>query len=224
MKKLSDLSPPASIKLGAFHTMLAVLALFVSGHSANAQVRQDKASMPTGAYIGFGVGATGFKLKKEDFNAIGATTRSFDERDTGFKVFGGYRLNENLAIEGQYTRLGKAEIRYSAAGGLSGTEKYRASSLSVAAVGSVPVTTDLSLFAKAGPSYNSAKSSFSNAALGMASSGNKLGLLVGVGASYKLTDSVSARVEFENFSRVGEVAKGGRSSVTMVSAGLAYQF
>ena len=217
MKKLSDLSPPASIKLGAFHTMLAVLALFVSGHSANAQVRQDKASMPT-------VGATGFKLKKEDFNAIGATTRSFDERDTGFKVFGGYRLNENLAIEGQYTRLGKAEIRYSAAGGLSGTEKYRASSLSVAAVGSVPVTTDLSLFAKAGPSYNSAKSSFSNAALGMASSGNKLGLLVGVGASYKLTDSVSARVEFENFSRVGEATKGGRSLVTMVSAGLAYQF
>lgn len=163
-------------------------------------------------------------MKKEDFTAIGAPNRSFDERDRGFKVYGGYRFFENFAVEAQYARLGKSEIRYSTPIGLRGTEKYEVSSLSVAAVGLLPVSDKFTLFAKAGPSFNEAKSSFSTNTLGAGSKGRKTGLLAGIGASYKLTENLLARAELENFSRVGDAAKGGRSSVSMVSLGLAYQF
>src|SRR5476649_1967799 len=39
----------------------------------------------------------------------GATTASIDDdnRGTGFKVFGGYKLNKNFAVEGGYFDLGK---------------------------------------------------------------------------------------------------------------------
>lgn len=208
----------------ASHAALVLVAALSIGHDANAQARTGNTGFAAGPYIGFGAGATQFSLKKEDFTAIGAPTRSFDERDNGFKVFGGYRFHENFAVEGQYARLGKSEIRYSAATGLRGTEKYEVSSFSVAAMGLLPVSDNFTLFAKAGPSFNDAKSSFSNATLGAASKGRKVGLLAGIGASYKLTDNLMARAELENFSGIGEAAKGGRSSVSMVSVGLAYQF
>jgi OmpA-OmpF porin, OOP family len=209
----------------AAQVALVAVAAFSMSQAANAQVRgSSTAGFVAGPYIGFGAGVTQFGLKKEDFTAIGGPTRTFDERDNGFKVFGGYRFLENFAVEGQYARLGKSSIRYSAPTGLRGTEKYEASSFSVAAVGLLPISDNFTLFAKAGPSFNNAKSTFSNTTLGASSKGNKLGLVAGIGASYKLTENISARAELENFSRVGEAAKGGRSSVNMVSLGLAYQF
>lgn len=225
MKNISKRSFSTRTRMVAIQVALVALAALPLGQVANAQIRSGgTSSFVAGPYIGFGAGVTQFGLKKEDFTAIGGPSRTFDERDNGFKVFGGYRFLENLAVEGQYARLGKANIRYSGPTGLRGTEKYEVSSISVAAVGLLPVSDSFTLFAKAGPSFNDAKSSFSNATLGAASKGRKVGLLVGIGASYKLTENISARAELENFSRVGEAAKGGRSSVNMVSLGLAYQF
>jgi OmpA-OmpF porin, OOP family len=139
-------------------------------------------------------------------------------------LFGGYRLNDNFAVEAQVARLGESRIRYSGAAGALGTETYKATALSLAAVGLLPLGSDFTLFAKLGPSYTSAESSFNTAALGNNSKSRRAGLLAGVGASYRLTDNLSLRGELENYSRVGETAKAGRSTVNLLSASLAYRF
>jgi OmpA-OmpF porin, OOP family len=190
---------------------------------AQAQAQTRPASIE-GAYVGLGVGIGSFNLKKNDFAGTGATTRSFDERDKAFKLFGGYRFNDHLAVEGQVARLGESSIRYRGAAGALGNETYKVTAVSATAMGLLPLGKDFTLFAKAGPSYTRAESSFSNRALGANTKSSRAGALVGVGASYALTDNLSLRAEAESFLRVGEAAKAGRSSVQVLSAGLAYRF
>jgi OmpA-OmpF porin, OOP family len=188
---------------------------------------QTRSASPDGPYIGLGLGATDFSLKKEDFTGATATSSTLDQRGTGFKLFGGYRLGDHLAVEAQFASLGEASIRYrnaAGAAGLLGTETYKVSVLSVAAVGVLPLGEDITLFAKAGPSFSSSESVFNNRVLGTNSKSSNAGLLVGVGASYSLTANLSLRAELENYSRIGDVKKAGRSTVTLLSAGLSYRF
>lgn len=202
---------------------LSLAALCVAG-TAGAQTSASRLAPDTGPYIGLGAGLTKFSLKKNDFTATGATSRAFDEKDKGFKIFGGYRLLRNLAVEAQYARLGEAEVRYSGAGFAPGREKYEVSGFSVAAVGLLPVSDEFTLFAKAGPSFTRAENTFSRTGLGTNTKSSRAGGLFGLGASYKLSENFSLRAEFENFSRVGEASKAGRSSVNLLSIGAAYNF
>ncbi len=203
----------------AASTMVLGMSLALSS-LAQAQMQSRPAAVE-GPYIGLGAGLTGFKLKKDDFNVAGSTGRSFDQRDKGFKIFGGYRFNDHWGVEAQVASLGESKVSYR---GALGSETYKTSAASVAAVGLLPLGSDFTLFAKLGPSITSAESSFSTAALGKSSKSRRAGALAGVGASYRLTDNLSLRGELETYVRVGETAKAGRSTVGMASAGLALRF
>ena len=56
-------------------------------------------------YLGVGLGAT--ELDPDTNNTGYSVT---DERDTGFKLFGGYDFSERLTVEGFYTDLGSAKL------------------------------------------------------------------------------------------------------------------
>lgn len=178
----------------------------------------------SGPYIGMAAGVTNYRLNKQDFVAAGATQRSFDTRDSGFKVFVGYRFNEHFGVELQHARLGDAKVRYRSATTALGMETYEIDATSIAAVGTVPATPVLTLFGKAGPSFNRASSKFSSTSLGANARERTSGLLLGIGASIALTDSMSLRAEIENFAGVGSAKKAGRSSVLLGSVGVSYRF
>lgn len=55
----------------------------------------------TGFYAGAGAGFTRIKIDDNTLAVAGATasTLTKDESDTGFKIFGGYQFNPNIAVE-----------------------------------------------------------------------------------------------------------------------------
>jgi hypothetical protein len=69
--------------------------------AANAQV-QDEVS---GAYVGGGVGQ--FNASIDDVDDVDETVDSWDDDDTAYKFFAGYRLNRFLAVELDYINLGE---------------------------------------------------------------------------------------------------------------------
>jgi len=92
-------------------------------------------------YVGLGLGQTTFNDAPDCEIAA-----SCDDKDTGFKFFGGYQLSANLAVEGGFADLGK--ISFSTPGLFVGTAD--ATSLFAHAVGILPLNAQWSLYAKGG--------------------------------------------------------------------------
>lgn len=93
---------------------------------AGAQVRAPD----SGIYGGFGIGST-------DNDLPGA----IDSSDTGWKLFGGYQINRNFAVEGGYVDLGRV-ARPGAA--------FDSTALHVSGLAILPVNQQFSMFGKLG--------------------------------------------------------------------------
>lgn len=159
-------------------------------------------------------------------SGFSATAIADDDRSTGFKAFGGYRINKNFAVEGGYFDLGK--FGYTAttvpAGTLNGSIKLRGLNLDL--VGIVPLTEKFSVFGRAGLNHAQARNSFSGTGAVLVTNPNprktathyKLGL----GLQYALSESLAVRAEAERY-RIND-AVGNRGHVDLVSVGLIYRF
>jgi OOP family OmpA-OmpF porin len=162
-----------------------------------------------GWYGGLNIGQSRAKIddSKLTGNLLGAgfTTTSItdDNRDTGYKLFGGYKFNKNFAVEGGYFDLGKvgftATTAAPAAGTLSGT--IRLKGLNLDAVGILPVTGKFSAFGRLGMNYAQARDSFSGtgfvAVLNPNPSKSDLNYKFGAGLQYDFTESLGMRFEAE---------------------------
>lgn len=158
---------------------LALLAT-VGLIASNAQAQQS--------YVGVNLGQTQQKL---DVSRVG----SLEEEETAVKLYSGYRYTDQLGIEAGYVHHGEAKVEGAAS---------RPQSLYLAATASVPLATQFSLFGKLGVSYNRTKLS----ARGFGSDHeNKATPLVGFGAAYAFTPSISGVVEFEHFGKL--IDEGG---------------
>ena len=149
-----------------------------------------------------------------------------DDRSTGYKIFGGYQLNKNFAVEGGYFDLGK--FSYTAttvpAGTLNGNIKLRG--LNLALVGTVPLTEKFSVFGRAGLNYAQARDSFSGTGAVQVTnpnpSKNDTNYKFGLGLQYAFTDALAMRVEAERY-RIND-AVGNKGHIDLVSVGLIYRF
>ena len=102
----------------------------------------------SGWYGGINVGQSRAKIDDTRITSSllggGFTTPSItdDNRDTGYKIFGGYQINKNFALEGGYFNLGKfgytATMAAPTAGTLNGNIKLQGLNLDV--VGTLPIT------------------------------------------------------------------------------------
>ncbi|MEQ1516593.1 MAG: outer membrane beta-barrel protein, partial [Usitatibacteraceae bacterium] len=75
-----------------------------------------------------------------------------DDRDTGYKVFGGYQFNKNFSLEGGYFDLGRFGFVANTVplGSLTGNIKIKGVNLDL--VGMLPLTEKFSAFARLGVS------------------------------------------------------------------------
>lgn len=185
-----------------------------------------------GFYIGANIGQS--KAKIDDARIAsrllgsGLTTTSIadNDTDTAYKIFGGYKLNKNIALEAGIFNLG--QFGYTAttvpAGTLNGNVNLDGVNLDV--VGMLPITEKFSGFGRLGWSYAEARGTFttSGAVAPTDTNPNKrfTNYKAGLGLQYDFNEALGLRGEWERY-RVND-AVGSDGDIQMYSIGLVYRF
>ena len=178
-------------------------------------------------YLGLSGGQTMGKFDEQRmFNSVvfpGASATSFgrDEKDTAFKIFTGYQFNRNWGMELGYFDLGK--YRFNTAtlpvGNFGGELKVRGVNLNL--VGTMPLSDNFSVFAKAGAGYARSEASFNRSGAvvlrNSSLSTRKTNLNGGVGLQYAFNPSFQMRAEYERFIVSNPVGDHGRIDLASVS-------
>ena len=149
-----------------------------------------------------------------------------DERDTGYKFFGGYQINKNFALEGGFFDLGKFGFTATTVplGTLVGTIKVKGVNLDL--VGMLPISEKFSAFGRIGLTRAKTEDTFTGSGLVRVLNPNPRArdsnAKVGLGLQYAFTDSLGMRAEVERY-RIND-AVGNRGDIDLVSLGLVYRF
>lgn len=185
-----------------------------------------------GWYIGANAGQSRAKIDDSRItdnllnSGFVTTSISNDNRDTGYKIFSGYQLNEFLSVEGGYFDLGR--FGYTATtlppGTLSGNIKLRGVNLDV--IGMLPISEKFSAFGRVGVNYAEARDSFTGSGAVNVLDPNQrkrdTNLKFGLGVQYDFTQSLGMRVEAERY-RIND-AVGNKGDIDLISLGLIYRF
>ena len=191
-----------------------VLAQYGGHYYGGISVGQSKTDVDSGA------------LTSGLLPGVSAASSTSDEKDTAYKLFGGYQFNRNLAIEGGYFDLGNNSFNAmtSPAGTLAGETKAHGLNLDV--VGTLPMTERLSALARIGAHRTWSKSTFSGTGAAAAVAGNSKradsGYQLGLGLQYELNPSMWVRGELERY-RIKD-AVGQRANVDLLSVSLVFPF
>lgn len=186
----------------------------------------------SGWYLGANVGQSRAKIDDTRITSgllgsgLGVTTLQDHDKDTGFKVFGGYEFNRWFSLEGGYFNLGK--MGYTAAtlpgGTLEGQIKVQGVNLD--AVLNIPLTEKFSVFGRAGVIYADAKDTFSGTGavvvVNPSPSEKGTNYKYGGGLQYDFTKSFGMRAEYERY-RIND-AIGNKGDIDLASIGLLFRF
>lgn len=187
-----------------------------------------------GWYGGGSIGRSAVTIDEERIrNGLagqGLATTEFSERDrdTAFRLFGGYQVNRYFGVEGGWFDMG--EMGYTAgtrpAGSLRGDVRLRGVNLDL--VGSFPVTDRFSLLGRIGGAYVQTRGSFAASGAvvnpyGAASTSERnFGAKVGVGVGWRLNESWELRAEAERM-RIDD-SVGNKGHVDLLSLSAVYRF
>jgi OmpA-OmpF porin, OOP family len=179
-------------------------ALLALGFASTPVLSQD-----AGWYGGFGLGQG-----SHDVICIGATT--CDDKDTAWKIFGGYQFNKNVGVEGGYTSLGKATI-----GDAVSTTTFKVKGFELLAVGTLPLNQQFDFYGKAG--FFRWKLDVSDNVFGSISESGT-DITYGLGVKYSFSKTVAARLEWQRYNNVGNESTTGTSDSDFVGVGLVFRF
>ena len=154
-----------------------VMGLVLAAAAATAQAAEAGRG-----YLSFYIGETEVDV---DINNI-----SVEGDDTAFRIGGGYRLNENFAIEGYYIDNGEAEDTVFGFAEIS----VESTAFQVQGVGFLPVSPTVELYGKAG--IGIWDSEFTWEGVGDEDD-DGIDLVFGLGASFKLSKDIDLRAEYE---------------------------
>lgn len=203
---------------------LAAMAAF-SSHQAFAQ---DVPGWYGGANVGQARATIDDPRIRSGLAAGGLTVNNIDHRDhdTAYKLFGGYQLNRNFALEGGYFDLGKFgyTARTTPAGSVSGD--LRVKGLNLDLVGTLPLSESFSVFGRAGVNYAQTRDRFTSTGAAQITNPNPstqgTNYKYGGGLQYAINDALSLRGELERY-RVKD-GVGNRGHIDLLSVGLIYRF
>jgi OOP family OmpA-OmpF porin len=186
-----------SLKKTTIAALMAASGLAVSSASF------AQANKVEGFYIGGSYGQT---------EAQGSCPAGFscDLKDTGWKVFGGYRLNRNFAVEGFYGNWGEITVGVGAA-----SAKVESTTFGVAALGILPLGEQFELFGKLGLGSTDIEATGSGPGGSATASDSGSDVLFGVGAAFNFTRNFAIRAEWERLND---------SEIDILSIGLQYRF
>jgi OOP family OmpA-OmpF porin len=181
-------------------------------------------------YGGLSVGQSHSALNEQAtsnslLGAYATSSMAHEQQDTAYRLFGGYQLNRNIAIEGGYFNLGK--FTYSAnapSGTLNG--KYEVEGIHLDLVGTAPLTDKFALLGRLGIQYANTRDAFNGTAVGgginASPNERETNLKVGVGMQYAFTPNVLLRGEAERYRLKDGV--GNHGDVNVFSMSLVFPF
>jgi OOP family OmpA-OmpF porin len=215
--------------MNTLHGLRALTIAGLGGLTAMGALAQAEAGYTYGG-LSFGRATTSFDERAMAGSLLGAGTSvtglSSDTRGNAFKLFGGYQMNRNLAIEAGYFNLGK--FGFSAdttpAGTLDGRMKIQGANLDL--VGTLPLTTNLSALGRVGAQYSRTRSSFDATGAALPTSGSRkeshTNAKWGLGLQYAISPALMLRAEVERLRTANGV--GGHGNVNVASLGLVFPF
>jgi len=173
-------------------TGLAVsTSVFAQGPSA-------KSAPTTPYYLGIGIGVSDFGVTQAN-----ATYTEHDERDTSSKIFAGYQLNRQFAVEVGYHNLGKYKAALS--GGEETASNTNKGTAWVVAAKLTPMSEEkISPFFKLGASHLTNKESglLNGAAYSLKKS--KTNAYYAIGVDYEISKTLGFSLAYESFGKAGD--------------------
>lgn len=203
----------------------------------------------TGFYLGAGAGQSRYNMDfgSQVMNAYGSTVfavtgASLDRtHDTAWRIFGGYQFSPYVAVEGGWQDLGSAKGNYALRNTANGeTFSRRAewdlSGFNATLVGMYPFAERFAVMGKVGAFFSKLEfSETTTDADGARSTFNgtdddQVRLTWGVGGSYRFTDNLSVRLDWDRIEKVGQTfaltedGNGRFSHVDLWSLNLVWRF
>ena len=175
---------------------------------AAAQMRMPDISS---AYVGGSLGQS--KIPVE----CGVSGCGTDDKDTAFRIFGGYQINRNFAAELCYTNLGKAKATLGAS-----SASIDATAWDLSAIGAWPLPNQFSIFGRLGAYHGELKQSGS----GIFGNGKatNTGLTFGFGGQYDFNRNLGLRLEWQRFNKMGGGDFDSKTDVDNLSIGALWRF
>ncbi|MEQ1590752.1 MAG: outer membrane protein transport protein [Thiobacillaceae bacterium] len=183
-----------------------------------------------GVYFGFGMGQAKFNdwgQYADNFvnSSFGSPTLdSTDDASTAFKVFGGYQINQYLGAEIGFVDFNDVKASSSVSGPARSVYTVAENDAwTLASVGTLPLTKNISVFAKLGAANWSSNLKtistdiVSTITASVTDKSRGVDLFYGLGMSYALLDNVDLRAEFERY-------KFDKADLDLITAGMAVKF
>jgi OmpA-OmpF porin, OOP family len=188
-------------------TILATVGFAAAAAFAGAALAQSQES---GAYVGLGIGQSKAKDACSGTSFPGVSS-SCDDKDTAWRIFGGYQFNRYVAAEVAYTDLGKVKATASS-GGVTASEEVKSNAWELVGVGSYPIgTSGFAPYAKLGVYRGESKAS--GVVSGKDTSNDWTG---GLGVRYDFMRNFAVRAEWQRYN--------GDSDIDVFSIGALYKF
>ena len=169
------------------------------------------------AYLGAGIGQAKADGVCDEIRTLVTgfgSVSSCDEKDTAWKLFGGYRFNPNFALEGTYVDYGSIKANGQTFGvpfSISGD----ASAFGLAAVGILPLANRVSVFGKLGLLRTEIDVTASGVGGAGSESESDTGLHIGIGVMFDIGQNFSVRAEWE---------RNDEAEIDMMSIGVQFRF
>ncbi len=179
-----------------------------------------KSSMDDGSiYLGGSLGQASYRCTMTDD----------DCKNDGWKLFGGYKFTDNMAIEAGYYNLGKEEGDYDTTNYGKLHSSAEATGVGVTGVYSQPVAENLEVFGKLGAMFWNVEGEVSRTVNDVKRSvkdeEDGTSVLFGLGASYQFNDNWGMRGEWERYTAEYKNVKKGEDSeedIDILSAGVTF--
>lgn len=190
------------------------------------------AAVVPGWYLGGNLGLSRAEIDEDrireslESEGFAVTAFSDDDRDLGYKLFGGYQLNRYFALEAGYFDLGMFDFEATTdpLGSFEGDIDITGFNLDV--VGLLPITTRFSAFGRGGVTREEAKVRFDRTGAVDVNDPRRdksaTNYKFGFGVEYAVTDNIGLRAEAERY-RIDD-AVGNDGDVDLYSVGLVYRF
>lgn len=169
-----------------------------------------------GWYVGLGAG----RLKTGDECPTGATPgASCEDKDTTWKLFGGYQFNQYLGYELAIAPMGDRSASLTGIGVATARFRFFEATLT----GTLPLGQRLSAYGKAGIFTWDIDYDLPPGFIGSADS-NGHDYTFGLGVKYQFTGNFAMRVEWQRYNNVGDPATTGRFDADTFGIGALLSF
>lgn len=165
----------------------------------------------TAFYMGATMGASNYSLASASTPASLSGAKR-DTHGTAFKLYGGYRLTEHFGAELGYAHLGRAN-QWTTVNGTAMRDEGKGRAFYAAATAQLPLGDAFAVHGRLGVARGKVSGGGTRVPLTQGLAGSATGAIVGIGAEYKLTPTMSLTADYDHFTKLSRQAKGGMLTV-----------